>query len=236
MTFYDMHSHILPGVDDGCKTADDSLRLIRLHLENGVNNICLTPHFYTHYESIDDFLSRRQQAFEGLEKAVPENVSLCLGAEVYVTRYLFNNEDISSVCYGNSRYMLTEFSYSSSFNGESMNMLVKIKDNYGIIPVIPHIERYKNVFYNYGKLKELNDMGAIIQVNTSSLQGFRRKNHILKLIDKDLIHIIGTDAHSLEKGNPETYREACALIERKCGRQRLRKMQLTAEEIFNKSN
>lgn len=236
MIYFDMHSHILPGVDDGCKNVTESLQLINLLLKDGINNICLTPHFYTHHKSIEDFVDKRNEAFEILKESVPENVNLCLGAEVYVTQYLFNNSDISSVCYGNSKYILTEFAYPSSFNGKSMNMLIRIRDNYGLIPVIPHIERYENVFYDYEKLEELTDMGVIIQTNASSLSGFRRKKHILKLINEGLIHILGTDAHSLSKGNPQTYMEACNLIEKKCGRQKLRKMQLKAEEIFNKSN
>ena len=59
MNFYDMHSHILPGIDDGCKTVEESLTIINRHIKNGVKNICLTPHFYTNEESIEDFISRR---------------------------------------------------------------------------------------------------------------------------------------------------------------------------------
>lgn len=236
MTYYDMHSHILPGVDDGSKSISQSLELINLHVKNGVTNICLTPHFYTNQESIADFTSKRDNAFEKLKGAVPENVNLCLGAEVFVTHYLFNNKDISMLCYGNSKYMLTEFAYKASFSGKSMDMLVKIKDNYGFIPVIPHIERYENVFYDESKLEELTDMGVIIQTNASSFSGFRRKRRILKLIDNGFIHILGTDAHSLTRGNPENYSEACKLIAQKCGRNRLLRMQDTAAEIFSISN
>lgn len=231
-----MHSHILPGVDDGCKTLENSLSLINRLLNNGVSNICLTPHYYTHHESIEDFVSRRQEAFELLAPAVPRGVGLCLGAEVYVTACLFNNKDISSLCYGNSGYMLTEFPYTASFEGKSMDMLVRLCGNYGITPVIPHIERYEKVFNNYGKLCELKEMGVLIQTNASSLQGFLRKNHILRLIDKGIIDILGTDAHSLEKGNPDAYPFACKQIEKRCGRQVLRKMQDKSAEIFNISN
>lgn len=233
MTYYDMHSHILPGVDDGSENIEQSLGLINAHLNQGVNNICLTPHFYTNRESIEDFTIKREKAFNKLKQALPNDVNVCLGAEVYVTSFLFNNSDISMLCYGNSKYILTEFAYQSHFTGKSMDMLLKIRDNYGLIPVIPHVERFDSLFDDEGLLEEFTDMGIIIQTNTSSFDGFRRKKRILKLINNGLIHILGTDAHSFNRGNPKTYVEACKLIEKKCGRQKLAEMQHNAEKIFN---
>ena len=83
-----------------------------------------------------------------------------------------------------------------------------------------------------GKLSELTDMGVIIQTNVSSFEKFFRRNRILKLIDRGLIHILGTDAHSLNRGNPDLYLQACGFIRKKCGEERLVQMQKTAEEIF----
>lgn len=236
MNFYDMHSHILPAVDDGSKSVDMSLRLINLHLKQGVNNICLTPHYYSNEESIQDFLERRNKSFELLKPNLPENVNVCLGSEVFVTNYMFNNNDFSMLCYGNSKYMLTEFAYQASFSGKSMDMLVKLKENYGIIPVIPHIERYEKLFINEHKLEELTQMGVIIQTNAYSFNSFLKKRYLCKLINNGLIHILGTDAHSMSKGNPTAYKEACNIIIEKCGRARLNKMQAISEDIFNKSN
>ncbi|MCI7085279.1 hypothetical protein MR988_04110 [bacterium] len=233
MNYFDMHSHILPGVDDGCKTVEQSLELINIHLKNGVKNICLTPHYYSNEISLEDFADARDEAFEKLKPRLPEGVTVCLGAEVYVSKYLFNNSDISRACYGKSRYMLTEFPYNSSFTGKSLDKLLKIRDNYGITPIIPHIERYPNVFEDEGTLEELTDMGVIIQTNVSSFEKFFRRNRILKLIDRGLIHILGTDAHSLNRGNPDLYLQACGFIRKKCGEERLVQMQKTAEEIFS---
>lgn len=235
MNLFDMHTHILPGIDDGCKTVEDSLTIINRHIKNGVKNICLTPHFYTNEESIEDFVAKRAEAFETLKPHIPDNVNVCLGTEVYITRYMFNNQDFSMLCYGNSKYILTEFPYSSSFSGTSMEMLYKIKENYGLIPVIPHIERYENVFSNDRKLEELNDMGVVIQTNTSVFEGFLRKRRLLKLIKNGYIHILGTDVHSLSKGNPNTYPATCKLIRDKCGESALRNLQHNAEMIFNKT-
>ena len=235
MNFYDMHSHILPGIDDGCKTVEESLSIINRHIKNGVKNICLTPHFYTNEESIEDFISRREEAFANLKPYIPDNVNVCLGTEVYISRFMFNNLDFSMLCYGNSKYMLAEFPYNASFSGTSFEMLLKIKENYGIIPVIPHIERYEKVFNDDKKLSELVDLGVVIQTNVSAFDGFLRKRRLLKMIKNGYIHILGTDSHSLSKGNPNTYPAVCELIKEKCGLPALQELQNNAEVIFNKT-
>ena len=140
---YDLHSHILPGVDDGAKTADDSLVLINRLKRAGVTDICLTPHYYTHRESLADFDKRRQEAFRNFKFMVEDDVTLHLGAEVYVTKYLFSNEeDLKTVCYEGTNYMLTEFAYSSTFKDESLTLISKLINNYSIRPVLAHVERY----------------------------------------------------------------------------------------------
>ena len=76
MNYFDMHSHILPGVDDGCKTVEQSLELINIHLKNGVKNICLTPHYYSNEISLEDFADARDEAFEKLKPRLPEGVTV----------------------------------------------------------------------------------------------------------------------------------------------------------------
>ncbi len=232
MELFDMHSHILPGVDDGCKTVEDSLKLINIHIKNGVKNIALTPHYYSNEISMDDFIANRQEAFETLKPFLPDGVKVCLGAEVYVSRYLFNNTDISGVCYGDSDYILTEFAYNSGFSGKSLDVLLRIRDNYGKIPVIPHIERYTNAFEDEATLEELTGMGIIIQTNAASFNRYFTRRRILKLINHGLIHILGTDAHSEVRGNPDYYPAACKYITDKCGGDALASMQELSKKIF----
>lgn len=236
MNYYDMHSHILPGVDDGAGSVKTSLKLINMLVNDGVMNISLTPHFYTNQESLEDFLVKRNNAFEELKNNIPKNVSLCLGAEVYVTQFLFNNLDLSPICYGASKYILSEFPYHMYFDSDSADLLFRIKDNYGLIPVIPHVERYENLFSDEKTLEELVKSGIVIQTNVSSFTGFLQKRRLIKYINNGLIHILGTDSHSVNHGNPEEYIKTCKLIQEKCGKRKLEKLQENAAIIFNKSN
>ena len=213
---FDMHTHILHGVDDGAGNIEDSLTLISRLKRAGVTDICLTPHYYTHRESLDDFVKRRDNAFLELSSYVSDDVRLHLGAEVYVTKYLFSNDsDLKSVCYKDTNYMLTEFPYTSTFEGESLAYINKLMNNYRIIPVLAHVERYPYLLKRPKVLEELIDMGVIIQSNACSYAEFPLKLKLIKLLKKGCIHIIGSDAHSLERNTPDAFNGLNELIAKK---------------------
>ena len=213
---FDMHTHILHGVDDGAVNIEDSLTLISRLKRAGVTDICLTPHYYTHRESLDDFVKRRDDAFLELSSYVSDDVRLHLGAEVYVTKYLFSNDsDLKSVCYKDTNYMLTEFPYTSTFEGESLAYINKLMNNYRIIPVLAHVERYPYLLKRPKVLEELIDMGVIIQSNACSYAEFPLKLKLIKLLKKGCIHIIGSDAHSLERNTPDAFNGLNELIAKK---------------------
>lgn len=235
MQLYDMHSHILPEFDDGAKSVEEALALIDVLKKQGVNNICLTPHFYTHEMSLEDFIESRNKAFERFKPYIPEDVNIVLGTEVYITRYIFSNDNLSELSYGNSRYILTEFGYSSSFSDHTMNYFDSLVNNYNLIPVIPHVERYQTLMDNPSVIAELKDMGVVIQTNISNYTKkasiFRRRK-LLKMISAGLIDIIGSDAHSLMHNTPEVFSEAINCISSKCGKDVVAEMMGNSKEIF----
>lgn len=203
---FDMHTHILHGVDDGAKTVEESLTIINRLRRAGVTDICLTPHYYTHKESLCDFVKRRDNAFAELKCYVSDDVKLHLGAEVFVTKYLFSNEeDLKAVCYKGTNYMLTEFPYSSTFTGESMVLINKLMNNYGIIPVIAHVERYPYLLKHQNVLEELIESGVIVQSNACSFLSLSTRIKLAKMLRKGYIHIIGSDAHSINRNSPDAY-------------------------------
>lgn len=236
MQYYDMHSHILPDFDDGAETVDESLELIGCLERQDVTNICFTPHFYTNEMSVEDFVSKRRIAYEKFLNHKPQNINIVLGAEVFVTKFLFSNDNLSQITYGKSKYILTEFSYSSQFSEKSLNQMLMLIENYNLIPVIPHVERYSTLMSDISVLRELRDMGVLIQTNAASYGKkspiFKRKK-LLKLIDKGMIDVLGTDAHSMTHNSPEHYSQAVACIADKCGKNAVRNMMLNAEKIFN---
>ena len=236
MELFDMHSHILPGIDDGAASVEDSVALINCLKNQGVKNICLTPHFYTNEISLEDFVDKRSQSVNKLIPNLPDDIKVVVGAEVYVTKYLFGNNDLTDITYGNSKYILTEFGYNSRFSEHTMEYFSKLIDDHGLIPVLPHVERYATLMDNTSVISELKDMGVLIQTNISNYTkkaSLLRRKKMIKLINNGLIDIIGSDAHSFKHNSPELYKEAVDFIASKCGSQTLNSMMKKSEEIFN---
>ncbi len=229
---YDLHTHILPGVDDGAKTAEEALQLIEVLRSQGVSNICLTPHFYSHKESTTDFLSRREDSARDFLPLVPDDVTIRLGAEVFVTKYLFSGDnDLSSLCIEGTPYMLTEFSYDSKFSDSTMRQIEDIRSR-GIIPILPHIERYPALMTNKQILEDLIYMGIIIQTNAVSFTDTFLKRKLSKMLSSGHVQVLSTDTHSLRRNPPQSLSEALEYISKKCGDDIIRKLESNAGELF----
>ncbi|MGN1432371.1 MAG: CpsB/CapC family capsule biosynthesis tyrosine phosphatase [Ruminococcus sp.] len=235
MQYFDMHSHILPSFDDGARTIDESLGLLDCLKKQGVSNVCFTPHFYTNEMSVERFIEKRRIAYEEFLPYKPVNMNIVLGAEVYVSKFLFNSDDLSGLTYGKSRYILTEFSYSSSFSHRTLQQLNMLIENHRLIPVLPHVERYEMLMSDTEALQELRDMGVIIQTNIGKYAKkapLLKRRKLLKLIGEGMIDILGSDAHSMTHNTPEVYSQAVEMIANKCGQRTVRKMMHNAEAIF----
>ncbi len=232
MEFYDMHTHILPGIDDGSETVQNSVLMLECLKKQGVTNVCFTPHMYSQEISADDFLRLRQSAFDKLKPHLPDGMEFCLGAEVFVTDYLFVNDNLNRLCYGGKRYMLTEFPYKSQFQGRSNRQLCKLINDYSITPVIPHIERYPALMKSYELRQELREMGVLFQTNTISFEKIPARLKLGKLIKNGEIDLFGTDAHSFAHNTPESYMKTIELLKNKGLKRDIEEMQDVAKRIF----
>ncbi len=229
---YDLHTHIIPYIDDGAQSIEESLSLIEALNNQGVENIVFTPHFYTHKESAEDFISRREEAFKKLKDVIPDYVNVKLGAEVYVTDYLFAQErDLSPLCIEGTNYMITEFSYDSDFTGRVMRRLTRLRD-LGFIPVLPHVERYPALMKKKSKLEELIDMGVIIQSNFSSFTEPSKARKLLKFLNCGYIHILSTDVHGFGRNAPDSIRKAMDIITKKCSFDVIHTLSRNARDVF----
>lgn len=214
---YDFHTHILPGFDDGCKDMEQSISIIDTLISYGITDIAITPHFYTNEESVEDFLKRREDKYiELLNSVKNKNVKLHLGAEVFITDYLFNQKFDNRLCYDGKNYLLTEFSYDSDFSGRFGEYIDNLLDM-DIIPVIAHVERYPKLMKNQKKREELIKQGVVFQSNFTSFTEFSLKKKILKMIKNNEIKILGSDVHSFHRNSPENYIKATEFIVQKLG-------------------
>lgn len=194
----DVHSHILPGVDDGAPDLSAAERALRSVVENGVTHLALTPHFYPYQESSGRFLEKRQAAYEKL-LSLPEAKQLhfSLGAEVYLSSTLFNAEDLTALCYEGTDLMLVEPKYTKTFSKETGLRLLRLIGDYGITPVIAHIDRYPFFMSDEKLLCRLKEEGCMFQVNLSSFVSYFSRQRLISYYRKGYLDFLGEDIHSL---------------------------------------
>lgn len=215
------HCHILPAIDDGAQDVETSVKMIQKLQLQGAKAIVVTPHYYSDSIALNDFLARRNAAVEKLRAALPDgSPEIIPAAEVYISKYLFNNDDLSELCIGNSNYILIEHPFSSTFSSASYDRLVNLYCDYGVKPVLAHIERYGALMEDKGLLDEYIDMGCLTQVNISSFADSPRsvRKKLFKYLESGRIHLIGSDSHNLTSRPPE-YSDGIKAITDKYGKE-----------------
>jgi len=159
----DMHSHILPGIDDGSRNIEESVKMLDRLAEKGTDLVLATPHFYCEEQSITSFLEKRNNAYEQLKPHLkPEHPKILLGAEVLYSPVLVGNEDISKLAIEGTDFVLFEMPYQK-ITSEIVENVSKIVDFMDVKLLIAHIERYLN-FTSFSELSELLDLDVIGQI------------------------------------------------------------------------
>ncbi len=193
--FTDWHSHILPAVDDGVQTLDESLALLRLYEQLGVKTVWLTPHIMEDVPNTTNFL---REGFAELKAAYRGPIELHLGAENMLDSLfeerLRENDFLPIGAQGN--HLLVETSY---FN-PPMNLFGILKRilQKGYFPVLAHPERY--LYMTNDDYRKLREMGVKFQLNLYSLLGGYGKSvekRVAMLIGAGQNDFVGTDVHSL---------------------------------------
>ena len=152
----EIHCHITPGIDDGSQDIETSLKMIERLKEQGAKKIVLTPHYYSDTISLDDFLRRRDTAINALLKELPSgSPTLYPAAEVFISPYLFNNDNIDDLKIAGTEYVLIEHPFSSPFGEGEFDRLMNLYCDFGARPVLAHIERYRALMEDKYKLDDL---------------------------------------------------------------------------------
>lgn len=198
MMFADVHSHVLFGIDDGARNIEDAERILRGMHQSGITHLALTPHYYPYKESIDSFSARRARAFQAvMELPEAEQFVFSLGAEVYLSETLLNNPTLAPLCYEGTRYMLTELEYNSYFTDATKHRLLRLIEDFNVIPILAHINRYPFLWKDAYLLEQLKKTGCCFQVNISALQGCFSRRRAIRLYELGLVDFLGEDAHRM---------------------------------------
>jgi protein-tyrosine phosphatase len=203
--FVDMHTHVLPGMDDGAASIEESARMMARMAEQGVYKICLTPHYFHYEEPLEAFCDRRSQSFQGIAGYAAElDIAFILGSETFLTPDLLNEPDLDSLCIGDTRCLLLETRFDSTFSSKTTRLIECIMSNFNVTPVLAHIDRYPPLLEKKGPLDYLLDMGCLAQINLGSLKsGFSKRRKLYRCFSEGKVHFIGSDCHNATTRPPD---------------------------------
>lgn len=203
-TMIDFHTHILPGIDDGSHSVEESLEMLRLEMSQGVDTIFLTPHFYAQEQYPEQFLKRRERAMEQLQNAIPYDEAVpnfVLGAEVMYYPGMSKWEQLPRLALGQTGYILIEMP-GNRVPGGAMRELEEIYMQRNLIPILAHVERYFQPLRIRELMDQLEDLPVLLQLNGTYLIDRHTRKHAISLLKQGRVQLIGSDCHSLDWRKP----------------------------------
>ena len=234
MKVVDFHTHILPGIDDGSSSVEESLAMLQMEKEQGASLVVATPHFYPQNDRPEKFLQRRKAAFEQLtEKISPDDKipQIILGAEVYYFKGIGQWEGLRDFAIENTNYLLLEMPMVK-WDSRMYDDIYDIYRSQGLVPIIAHLDRYINIFNVKGVVDNLSELPVAIQANAGFFLDKSSKRLALKLLKNNVINIIGTDCHNIQSRKPNL-KAALETIEQQLGEEYIKRINLAGEKILS---
>ncbi len=226
----DFHSHILPGIDDGSKTLDQTLTMLKIMRSHGVLTVAATPHFYANEQSVDEFIEKRNKAYTLVEQNAPDGIPrILLGAEVLFYNGISRLKGIEKLTLQGSRFLLLEMPFRRWTDYE-INEIYDISNRAGIVVVLAHIERYLK-YQKPAVLQALINSGVLIQCNASFFTAGITSFKAFKMLKNNQIHFIGSDCHNLTTRPPDM-NAALGAIAKKLGDGFLKDFVYYGNELF----
>ncbi|KOF57312.1 MULTISPECIES: tyrosine-protein phosphatase [Clostridium] len=202
----DTHCHIIPGIDDGAKDIETSIKMLKIAEKDGIKTIIATPHYYRNkYEcNIEDAKNHLDELKE-LARNEGISVKIVQGQEIFLDKYtvdLYKNGTIGTI--NNSKYILVETSFVGSKPKDVLENIYEIK-LLGLTPILAHPERYGFIIQDNSSINEFIKEGCLFQITSSSITGIFGKD-VKKtsenLIKSGICNFIGSDAHTTGRRSP----------------------------------
>jgi len=195
----DLHSHLLPSIDDGVNSIEESIDIIKRLQKLGFKKIITTPHIMSHrFPNTKETIYEKYNIIKKLINEQKIDIELEVSAEYYYDEHFLELIEKNEILTFGDNYLLLEFSYHNK--PFAVEQTIHKLINLGYKPILAHPERYK--FYktkeDYQKLK---DMGLFFQINMISTKGFygkRVKKQVEIIIDNSMVDFIGSDIHNLK--------------------------------------
>lgn len=209
----DMHSHILPNMDDGSDSVETTHKMLQMLQQQGVTTVAATPHFYAYKDNPADFLRRRE---ESLARDTWE-LTLLPGAEVAYFDGMSRCRELKEMEIGDTGLLLVEMPFGK-WTGRMIEELIRMPMELGLTPLLAHVERYRGRNQLPKFLAELSGQQVAMQCNAEAFLTAGTRGWALSMIKKGYVQFLGTDTHNLTDRAPK-YSAAVQLIEKKLGRE-----------------
>ena len=200
----DFHSHILPGIDDGSPSLQESIAMLHLEAEQGIEHVVATPHFYAQHDSPKEFLKRRDAAEAKLREEMekyPGLPQLSVGAEVYYVPGISDSDALQGSTLDKNGCIILEMPHCAWLEYMYKEMAgISIKQ--GITPIVAHIDRYISPFNVSRIMERLDELPVLVQANASFFLHPFTKQMAVHLLREDRIHLLGSDCHNMTSRPP----------------------------------
>lgn len=201
----DFHTHILPRMDDGSRSVEQSVEMLRAEAKQGIERVVLTPHFYANHDSPERFLARRERSETQLLQAMggsTEFPKLHLGAEVHYFDGMSDSEYMREMAIRGTNYVLVEMPMSR-WTDRILLELDGIYQKLRLVPIVAHVDRYVNPFRVEAPFEQLSELNVIVQVNNRFFINRVSRRSALKLLSRGRIQLLGSDCHNMKERKPD---------------------------------
>ena len=217
----DFHSHILPKIDDGSKSCDMSLEMLKASYDYGIRTMVATPHFYITQNEAEKFCDRRAGAYEALSKRIAAADTplpdIILGAEVYYFRGISKYQKLDMLKISGTDHILLEMPFER-WNDKMLGEIAEIKEEFGITPVMAHLDRYIDFQKGTDNIERLLAMDVYVQLNAEAFEPFFGRGRYLNMVKDGVVSALGSDCHNMDSRRPNLDR-CFGIITKKCGEQ-----------------
>ena len=225
----DLHSHILPQLDDGSDSVEMSLAMLYQMAEQGVDVVCATSHYYAKYNSIPAFCERRAEALERLSSVLTAELPRVLPAAEVAYFPHMEEQDLTPLCIQGTRTLMLEMPFAdwTGLQLETVEALV-LDCRYDVVLV--HPERFCFSKSNKHKLEKLAELPIGLQVNAGSLLRWGTRRLALDILQMAHMPLLGSDCHNLTS-RPPNLKEGRKVVMQKLGEVFLKKIDRYGEWI-----
>lgn len=233
MTFLDVHAHILPGVDDGARDIETSIKLLEMLKEQGVTHVIATPHFYPDVDNAEEFAELTNQKYYELKKEIEnkELPTIFMGCELRYFSGIGKSSAIRQFVIRGTDYLLLELPYGAPITKTMLQDIIDISERQGLMPILAHIERYAKV-PGFKKLLKLIPEGyALAHFNAGGILLKESTRVCEKLIKAGVVSFMASDTHS-PRSRPPQIKEALDYITGRLGKSAANRLVIKSNKLL----